>query len=52
MGGAALGPVKAQCPSLGECQDREAGVEDPHSNRGRSCDRGFLEGKPGKRINI
>jgi hypothetical protein len=22
----ALGPVKARCPSVGECQDREAGV--------------------------
>ena len=26
MGGEALGPVKAQCPSVGECQDREVGV--------------------------
>jgi hypothetical protein len=26
MGGEALGPEKAQCPSVGECQDREAGV--------------------------
>ena len=26
MGGGTLGPVKAQCPSIGECQDREAGV--------------------------
>jgi hypothetical protein len=26
MGGEALGPVKAQCLSVGECQDREAGV--------------------------
>ena len=25
MGGEALGPVKAQCPSIGECQDQEAG---------------------------
>ena len=24
--GEALGPVKAQCPTVGECQDREAGV--------------------------
>jgi hypothetical protein len=22
----AVGPVKAPCPSIGECQDREAGV--------------------------
>ena len=26
MGGEALGPVKARCPSIGECQVREAGV--------------------------
>jgi hypothetical protein len=23
MGGEALGPVKVQCPGIGECQDRE-----------------------------
>ena len=26
MRGEALGLVKARCPSIGECQDREAGV--------------------------
>jgi hypothetical protein len=26
MGGEALAPVKARCPSAGECQDRETGV--------------------------
>ena len=26
MGGEALGPVKVLCPSIGECQDQEAGV--------------------------
>jgi hypothetical protein len=26
MGGEAHGPEKAQCPSIGECQDRETGV--------------------------
>jgi hypothetical protein len=26
MGGETLGPVKALCPSIGECQDQEAGV--------------------------
>jgi hypothetical protein len=26
MEGDALGTVMAQCPSVGECQDREAGV--------------------------
>ena len=26
MGGEALGPVKALCPSVGECQNQEEGV--------------------------
>jgi hypothetical protein len=26
MEGEALGPVKTQCPTVGECQDREGGV--------------------------
>ena len=26
MGGAAIGPVGVQCPSIAECQDQEAGV--------------------------
>jgi hypothetical protein len=26
MGGEALGSVKVQCPSVGECEDRETGV--------------------------
>jgi hypothetical protein len=26
MGGEALGPVKALCPSIGECQGQEVGV--------------------------
>jgi hypothetical protein len=26
MGGESLGPVKALCPSVGECQGQEAGV--------------------------
>jgi hypothetical protein len=26
MGGEVLGPEKAQCPSVGECQDRETVV--------------------------
>jgi hypothetical protein len=25
VGGEGLGPVKARCPSVGECQDREVG---------------------------
>jgi hypothetical protein len=40
MGGEALGPVKARCPSVGEWQDWKAGVggwmeEHPHRSRGR-----------------
>ena len=39
----ALGPVKAWCPSVGECQDREVGL-------GRLVSWGFWEGKPGTGI--
>jgi hypothetical protein len=34
MGGEALGPMKALCPSVGECQGQEVGV-------GRLVSRGF-----------
>jgi hypothetical protein len=34
MGGKALGPGKALCPSVGKCQDQEAGVSELVS-RGR-----------------
>ena len=52
MGGEALCPMKALCPSVGECQDQEAGVGGLVSRGsgegiGRRC---FLEGKPGKGI--
>jgi hypothetical protein len=43
MGGEALDPVKVRCPSVGKCQDREAGV-------GGLVSRGRKEGKPGKGI--
>ena len=49
MGGEALGPEKAGCPSVGECQDREAGVGGLVS-RGKGRGRGTSEGKPGKGI--
>jgi hypothetical protein len=50
MGEEALCPVKILCPSIGECQDQEAGVGGL-VNRGRQGkDRGFSEGKPGKGI--
>jgi hypothetical protein len=47
MGGEALGPVKARCPSVGKCQDREAGVRGLVS-RDRECRMGGggeVEGK-------
>ena len=37
MGGEALGPVKAQCPSVGECQGRKTGMDGgvgEHPHRG------------------
>ena len=37
MSGEALGIVKARCPSVGECQDREVGV-------GRSVSKGRKDG--------
>jgi hypothetical protein len=49
MGGQALGPLKALCPSVGECQGQESGVGGLVS-RGRGGDRGLLEGKLGKGI--
>jgi hypothetical protein len=55
MGGEALVPVKAPCPSVGECQGREVGVtgcvgEHPYISKGRGMYREFLERKPEKRI--
>ena len=40
MGGEALGPMKTQCPNVGEYQDREVGV-------GRLVSRGRRKGKGG-----
>ena len=55
----ALGPVKARCPSLGECQGGEVRVggwmgEHAHRSKGRGLwDRGLLEeGKTAKGDNI
>ena len=49
VGGEALGPVKARCPSVGKCQVGEAGVgrqmrEHPHVSREREWDREFQGG--------
>jgi hypothetical protein len=55
MRGEALGPVKAQCPSVGECQGREVGVDGwvgEHPHRSRGGDREFLEGKLGKELTL
>jgi hypothetical protein len=46
MGGETLSPVKARCPSVGECQDREAGVGGLVSSGEGRWGRGFPEGKP------
>jgi hypothetical protein len=48
MGREAIGPVKALCPSVGECQGREAGV----GGAEWGGDRGFSEGEPGKGITL
>jgi hypothetical protein len=55
MGGEALGPVKARCTSVGEHQDREAGVsgwvgEYPHRSRGSRDGIGGFRRKLGKGI--
>jgi hypothetical protein len=44
MRGEAIGLVKAHCPSVGECQDREAGVGELVS-RGREGSMGGGEGQ-------
>jgi hypothetical protein len=50
MGGEALGPVKAQCSSIGECQGWEAGLNGwlrefpPRSRWGREDGRGGFGG--------
>jgi len=50
MGGETLGPVKARCPSVGECQDREVEVgesmgEHPHRSSGTCNGTGFCRGE-------
>jgi hypothetical protein len=50
VGGEALGPVKALCPSVGECQDQEVGVSGFVSRgRGKEIGGGW-EGEAGKGI--
>jgi hypothetical protein len=53
VGGETLGPVKAQCPSVGECQSREAGMdgwlgEHSHRTTGRGRGYGISGGETGK----
>ena len=51
VGGAALVPVKALCSCVGECQGGKVGGGAP-SERQREgrWDRGFPEGRPGKKV--
>jgi hypothetical protein len=51
VGGAALDPVGVQCSSVGECQGGKVGGGAP-SERQREgrWDRGFPEGRPGKKV--
>jgi hypothetical protein len=51
MGGEALGPEKARCPNVGECQDREAGVGGLVS-RGGEDGIGVSAGETGEGHNI
>jgi hypothetical protein len=52
MGEEALGPVKALCPSIGECQAQEVGVGGliKWEVGGGARGRGFWKEKPGKGI--
>lgn len=56
MGGEALGPVNAQCPSLGEYMGGEvggrdwAGEEHPHRSGGREMGYGVSRRESGKGI--
>ena len=57
MGGEDLDPVKAPCPSVGECQSSKAGVcglvgEHPYRSRGREYGTGDFQGGTGKGDNI
>jgi hypothetical protein len=44
MGGEALGLVKVICPSIGDCQDQEAGMGGLVSRGRGGRHRGFLRG--------
>jgi hypothetical protein len=50
MGGEILGPVKAQCPRVGECQGQEARVGGLVSMGSEDGIGFFSEGKQGKEI--
>jgi hypothetical protein len=51
MGGKALGPVKALCPGVGECQGQELGVGGLVS-KGRGKEIGVFGGETRKGNNI
>jgi hypothetical protein len=50
VGGEALGPVKALCPSIGKCQGSGIGVGRWVRRKGRGLRWGFSERKPGRGI--
>jgi hypothetical protein len=51
MGGETLGPVKALCPSIVDCQDQEFQCSGWVGEQGEGGkDRGYSEGKLGKGI--
>ena len=52
MGGKALGPVKAQCPSVGQCQDMDGGVDGLVSRGERGWEREVFRGETRKEDNI
>jgi hypothetical protein len=49
MGGEALGPEKARCPNVGECQDKEAGVGELASRGREDMRKGFGRGNQDRR---
>ena len=51
MGGEALSPVKALCPSVGECQGQEAGVGGLVSRGRGEGIRGFQKGDYNQNVN-
>jgi hypothetical protein len=51
-GGEALGPVKAECLSVGECRGGGRGGEYPHTSREKGDGMGVSGGETGKGNNM